>query len=211
MEEYKVLTNLPEEDHFGEWEKADVKAFGKWFMEEKGNRIRLLTDEIHRDPEFVDWQPDFTPDSLKVLNRWFERHIEWEPMPEDEFRKFVERYKGMANCKNKWITKKSESLVFDVSIYFGEVLLHELGDREWEQITKGSTRNYDYGCMTIPVIPKPKPNWAVTPWRRIETLAARVIYNSVKEVDIYKAYLIALESLKTELLKLSSNKETPNN
>ena len=117
----------------------------------------------------------------------------------------------MARYENKWITTKSESLVFDVSIYFGEVLLHELGDREWEQITKGSTRNYDYGCMTIPVIPKPKPNWAVTPWRRIETLAARVIYNSVKEVDIYKAYLIALESLKTELLKLSSNKETPNN
>ena len=85
MEEYKVLTNLPEDYYFGTWEKKDVKAFGKWFMAEKENRMQMLFDEIHRDPEFVEWQPDFSPESLKTLGAWFERNIKWEPMPEDEF------------------------------------------------------------------------------------------------------------------------------
>ena len=212
MEEYQVLTNLPEDNYFGTWEKKDVKAFGKWFMAEKDNRMQMLFDEVHRDPEFADWQPDFSPESLKTLGAWFERNIKWEPMPEDEFQKFVERYKGMANCKNKWISKKSESLVFDVSIYFGEVLLHVLGDREWEQYIYVSKNNLDYGYMSIPVIPAPKHKWTITPWRRVRTLGSEVIHSqSYKKEDLYNTFVIALESLKTELLKLPSNKETPNN
>lgn len=50
MEEYKVLTNLPEEDHFGEWEKADVKAFGKWFMEENAHPPLIILELLRRIP-----------------------------------------------------------------------------------------------------------------------------------------------------------------
>ena len=50
MEEYKVLTNLPEEDHFGEWEKADVKVFGKWFMAENAHPPLIILELLRRIP-----------------------------------------------------------------------------------------------------------------------------------------------------------------
>ena len=212
MEEYQVLTNLPEEYHFGNWDKKDVKAFGKWFMAEKDNRMQMLFDEVHRDPDFVDWQPDFSPESLKMLSYWFERHIQAESMPEDEYQKLIAKYIVMAEYKNNWLTKKSKSLIFDVSIYFGEVLLKELGDREWEQYIYVSKNNYEYGYMSIPVIPAPKHKWTVTPWRNISVLASKVIYtNSFKKDDIYTIFEKTLNVLKSELLKLPSNKETPEN
>ena len=212
MEEYQVLTNLPEDNYFGTWEKKDVKAFGKWFMAEKENRMQMLFDEIHRDPEFVDWQPDFSPESLKTLGVWFERNMTSEPMSENEYKELVERYRGMGRVCKKKMTQKAESLNFDVAIYVGEVLLHVLGDREWEQYIYVSKNYLDYGYMSIPVIPAPKHKWTITPWRRVRTLGSEVIHSqSYKKEDLYNTFVIALESLKTELLKLPSNKETPNN
>lgn len=215
MEEYKVLTNLPEDEYFGTWEKKDVKAFGKWFMAEKDNRMQMLFDEVHRDPDFVDWQPDFSPESLKTLGRWFEKNMTSEPMTENEYNELVELYqrsRGMVVLYKHKRTQKATSLIFDVSIYFGEVLLHELGDREWEQYIYVSKNNYEYGYMSIPVIPAPKHKWTVTPWRNISVLASKVIYtNSFKKDDIYTIFEKTLNVLKSELLKLPSNKETPEN
>lgn len=200
MEEYKVLTNLPEDYYFGTWEKKDVKAFGKWFMAEKENRMQMLFDEIHRDPEFVEWQPDFSPESLKTLGAWFERNIKWEPMPEDEFQEFIKKCKGMARYENKWITTKSKSLVFDVSIYFGEVLLRALEDRKWKQLLNVSIRNYDYGCMYIPFLPPHPHRLIVTPWRIVWSFAVDLIhYPNLKEGGIYPRYMKTYESLKDRL------------
>ena len=200
MEEYQVLTNLSEEYHFGNWDKKDVKAFGKWFMAEKDNRMQMLFDEVHRDPDFVDWQPDFSPESLKMLSYWFERHIQAESMPEDEYQKLIAKYIVMAEYKNNWLTKKSKSLIFDVSIYFGEVLLKALRDRTWEQITKGSTRNYYYGCMVIPFIPPCPHKVVVNPWQLIRVLAAGVIYyNDFKKEGIYLRFMKTYESLNERL------------
>lgn len=50
MTEYEILTNLPRTHYFGDWDKKDIRAFGKWFMAEKDNRLQMLFDEIHRDP-----------------------------------------------------------------------------------------------------------------------------------------------------------------
>ena len=69
MTEYEILTNLPRTHYFGDWDKKDIRAFGKWFMAEKDNRLQMLFDEIHRDPEFANWNPDFSLDSLKWLSR----------------------------------------------------------------------------------------------------------------------------------------------
>lgn len=215
MEEYKVLTNLPKDNYFGTWEKKDVKAFGKWFMAEKDNRMQMLFDEVHRDPEFADWQPDFSPESLKTLGCWFGKNITSEPMTENEYNELVELYqrsRGMVVLYKHKITQKARSLTFDVATYVGEVLLHELGDRDWEQYIYVSKNNYDYGYMSIPVIPAPKHKWTVTPWRRITTLAARVIYShTYKKEDLYTTFVNALNELKNEMLKLPSNKETPEN
>ena len=32
MTEYEILTNLPRTHYFGDWDKKDIRAFGKWFM-----------------------------------------------------------------------------------------------------------------------------------------------------------------------------------
>ena len=228
MEEYKILTNLPKDYIFGPLDKKDVRAFGKWFMAEKENRMQMLFDEVHRDPEFVDWRPDFTVESLKPLSNWFEKNIKSEPTPEDEYQEIMRqheiKYHGEMGEESKAmfrkrITKKSRSLVFDVSIYLGEILLRELGDRQWVQYINVSKYNIDYGYMAIPTF---IPKVVIAPWRVMVVLGARVIYShtfegeklykiAVQELDSLRNYypqrLKELEKKKKELEKKKSEKK----
>ena len=207
MTEYEILTNLPRTHYFGDWDKKDIRAFGKWFMAEKDNRLQMLFDEIHRDPEFANWEPDFSPESLKTLSYWFERFVRtnvWS-LPENEWQELLYKKKNSMSsieiCNNKFVTSKSTSLIFDVSIYWGEVLLQELGDRQWEQNMKTSKNDMFYGYMIIPVIPTTKFNCPAYPWAHIRVLSCKVLYtNNFEEEGLYKFYLQKLNYFKEKLL-----------
>ena len=120
MDEYEVLTDFPENGDFATWERKKVSSFGKWFMAEKGKRMQMLFYEVHRDPEFADWKPDFSPESLKPLSDWFEKNIKTTLMPEQDYQQLITQYKGI------WLYRPYQYLSTNGWSRLGEGLKHFL-------------------------------------------------------------------------------------
>lgn len=211
MKEYEVLKNIPPYGLFVAWDKFEsidtkgLRAFGKWFMAEKDNRLQMLFDEIHRDPEFANWNPDFSLDSLKSLSNWFKKKLPETYYTEDEFNTLTEVPPELKRVKAPdnnffWITPKYHSLNYDVGIYCGEVLLHELGDRQWEQNMKTSKNDLFYGQMIIQFIPVSKYKEVVNPIHLVFRIAVSLyMYHDYRENEIYLIFHKQLKRLQDRL------------
>ena len=184
MSKYEILENLPWYADFSEWPKKEVRAFGKWFMENRYHRIDVLRDHVRRDPDFANWEADYSPESLKPLSHWFEKNITTEPMPEEEIIKWTEILKDKGSAATWRISKESETLIFDTSIYFGEIILRQFG-LEWEQYINTTRNNIEYGLMIIH-----KDNHINSPWKAMRVSGLKVATKSFPYEGLYDLYNI---------------------
>jgi hypothetical protein len=122
---------------FSEMQKRDLQAYRLWLQDVLHRRIAELTSAVKATPGHEDWEPDETPGSLDALGRWFESQVE---------------------TQKEELTVRSWSLAMDIGLYFGRVILRNVGGTWWEQ-PLDNKKVADYGqpvimgCGSVPLNP----------------------------------------------------------
>lgn len=198
MGKYVILNNLPKHQMFSIWDKTKVKEFSKWFFENKEIRIKQLIDEVHRDSEYQMWESDYSPDSLKQLGNWFITKVQAVSERKNVYYNTIKsEIDDIGVTQDELLTNYTISLSFDISIYYGEVILRTLKDRNWVQNIKTSTNNIEYGCMVIPKINKYNKLY-VTPWRNIGVYALKIRNGIIEDNWLYFLYFKIIDYLKED-------------
>lgn len=195
MEKYVILNNLPKHQMFSLWDKTKVKEFGKWFYENKKIRLKQFIDEVHRDSEYQMWNSDYSPDSLKQLGNWFIKRIQANSRRKEVYNSAKSAALERDKIQHTELTDYIISLSFDLSIYYGEVILNTLKDRHWVQNIKTSVNDLEYGCM---VIPKIYNKLCVTPWRNIGVYTLKISAGIIEDNWLYVLYLRIIDYLKKD-------------
>jgi hypothetical protein len=112
---------------FSEMQKRDLQAYRLWIQDVLHRRIAELTSAVKVTPGHEAWEPDETPGSLDALGRWFESQVE---MQREE------------------LTVRSWSLAMDIGLYFGRVVLRNVGGTWWDQ-PLDNKKVADYGQPVI--------------------------------------------------------------
>lgn len=159
--EYEVIDNFPFTCYhidravcFGSYDKRTVKQFAQWFQENKEDRLRMLIGCVRSDPKYADWNPDYSRESLRTLARWLYDNVEPEKFTDEEYAIMQSRmYDSGGRClgvaSEYNVTIRTKSIIVDVGIYLGEVMIHEHDWLFWEQELGGGRKSVDYGYMVI--------------------------------------------------------------
>lgn len=122
---------------FSEMQKRDLQAYRLWVQDVLPRRIAELASAVKATPDHEGWEADETPASLDALGRWFEGQVETQ---KDE------------------LTVKTWSLAMDIGLYFGRVILKNVGGTWWDQ-PLDNKKVADYGqpvimgCGSVPLNP----------------------------------------------------------
>lgn len=159
--EYEEINNFPfpcfhinDVLHFGFYDKKTVKQFGQWFQDNKEKRLQILIGTVKSNPKYADWNPDFSRESLFMLTEWFYDEVEPRKYTEEEYAIMQSgMYDSAGRCFGKAFeynfTIRTKSIIVDVGIYLGEVMIHEHDWLFWEQELGGGRKFSDYGFMVI--------------------------------------------------------------
>lgn len=183
MGKYRLIENLPDNIVLEAKDKERIKAMGKWFRENNESRMQELLAEIHRDPEFSDWQMDFTPESLNRLSDWFEKHLTWKweclrANPEDPTSEIL--YNGQLF---PFLIPESRSYVYDIGIYLGWVVIKNHPEWEWFHYMKTSTNNLLWGHMVIGKKKCPNSMWWV-----VNVCASKIVHGRFQRHGLKALY-----------------------
>lgn len=153
MNNYNQITNLPIYGHyFGDWEKKDARNFWKEILSRKTERLYQLLNLIHQDPEYINFRFDYTIESLIPIGEWMKKNITIEPKSKELYDKeAVQLRKFATNPTSFVLSSRTRSICLDVSLYYGEIMLKKLGDRDWHIYTDTSKNNIFFGAMGIKV------------------------------------------------------------
>jgi hypothetical protein len=128
--------------------KKDLQAYGAWFHQVTPERIAELTKTVKGTPGYEGWEPNAAPDSLEVLDRWFEGQVETRKKNTDEIEETRSKLTFPIDIPEEELTNKSFSLAMDIGMYFAQVILKNLPGTRWDQPLRNK-RDADYGQPVI--------------------------------------------------------------
>lgn len=129
--------------------KDIIKTYEIWFFENKDYRIKTLENYIRTFAGFESLQMDFSINSLSEIEKWLETNIKTEPISEDEFERLRSIYPPEIGIEKWDLTDVSYSILYDVGVYFGELVIHHFPNLKWMQYISASKLNVNLGHMVI--------------------------------------------------------------
>jgi hypothetical protein len=133
---------------FREMPKPELKSYFDWFMEMIPERIKILEKAVCDSSEYSSWHADYSPNSLKILGKWFVGQVETRTRTSEELSSLKSGLSFPMDVNNKELTNKTFSLAMDIGMYFSQVVLTNLPGTKWNQILK-NVREADYGQPVI--------------------------------------------------------------
>lgn len=128
-----------------EMTKGQLGRYALWFRDAMEVRIGELSREVARTGG--DWSPDRSVESLAGLDRWLEGQVGTEsPSAEEVAREQAWLAPGKEVPRR--LDVRTSSLVFDVGMYFGAVVVANVAGTAWGQVLK-NRRNFDYGHVVV--------------------------------------------------------------
>jgi hypothetical protein len=137
----------PFEKDFQEMTPDELESYFNWFLESVPERLREITEEIHRTPGFESWVADCSPASLDLLGQWYASHVERRPTTPREMAQMREGLRGEmpeSILPTERLTDRTYSLAFDVGTYLSQVFLKNRPGVSWQQVRVDKEMN-DYG------------------------------------------------------------------
>jgi hypothetical protein len=126
--EVKVPARI-NQDNFS-MSKKDVQGYFEWFMTVRSERLRLFCQQV-----FVSSGIEFSPEKLQAIYYFFKDRIKVRKRTQEDIE--LERAK-LPNALQKIhqvpdydFIEPTQSIIFDASIYFGELLRKEVSGVEW--------------------------------------------------------------------------------
>ena len=126
-----------------------IKPYKQWFFDNLENRINNLEKYIRTFVGFNNFQLDYSPKTLTELEVWLETSIKSEMMPEDEYTQLRNLFPMEIDIEKWTLTELSYSILYDVGMYFGEIMIHNYPNLKWTQYISTSKINVDVGHMVI--------------------------------------------------------------
>ena len=129
--------------------KEELKEYYKWFMTVMPNRIAQLEKIINATHKYEEWRADYTKESLCDLGNWFKEEVKTRERTVEELEKIEASLIFPIEINKEELTNKTFSLVIDIGMYFGQVMLHTVPETQWIHILKGSSKHIDYGQPVV--------------------------------------------------------------
>jgi len=139
---------LPFKVDFDTMSKKDFISYGQWFHSVMPDRIDELRIAVNSTPNFEDWKPDFSPDSLVQLGVWLKRVACNRKLTEEELDKLRVNLPSYITPKDEDLSFQTISLSVDIGMYFGEVMRKNVAGLRWDQIF-GSRKFARFGRPVI--------------------------------------------------------------
>jgi hypothetical protein len=127
---------------------SELRAYSDWFLAGIARRISVLTAAVHRTIGYDTWTPDESPTSLDMLGAWFADVLETRTRSRDEIDAIQAELKFPVAVPATELTPRSYSVIFDVGLYTGRVVLANVKGSAWMQYRK-DRRNVDYGQVVL--------------------------------------------------------------
>lgn len=133
---------------FFDMTKEELIAYAVWFHDSVPGRIAELTSTVKGTPGYERWEPNLTPESLEGLGRWFESQVETRKRSDEEMEAMRAKLTFPIDIPDDQLMNRTFSLVMDVGMYFGQVVLKNLPGTRWDQSLRNK-RFADYGQPVI--------------------------------------------------------------
>lgn len=144
-----IDNNLPIDFDFSSKTVAELKLYSVWFFENKNERINQLLELININNNNKPIILDFNISSLVPLGKWLVKNVKVEKLSEVEFiakRNSIPSYIEL----NDWdLSIKTRSILVDIGIYFGEVVIKNNSGCEWKQYFSKIKDDVDNGHLVI--------------------------------------------------------------
>lgn len=150
-----------EMDSFESLNKVDIYAYLNWYLSIKDSRITEVYKKIFGSEIVV-----FSESRLIDLANYLIKNIHLEKISESDLKKKKDKL-------DKWVSdihrapqykfiEPTKSLIFDLGLYFGELIQHEVVGLEWDTVT--SKKNIMYGHPVLVkkgISEKLSPQWII--------------------------------------------------
>ena len=125
-----------------------------------------------------------SPESLKMLGKWFEENVETEKLSKEEYKERELLCQMKQKYKTWDIAIKTRSVAVDIGIYFGEVFIKNHEGLKWEQYFSRGKYDMDKGHIVIKGFGKTRLNsiWI------IYILASGLAKKTKKGTRLYELY-----------------------
>lgn len=143
-----AIIQPPFELKFREMSRSDLLAYQNWFHSVMSARTLELTMAVKATPGFESWVPDFLPDSLSLLSKWFHCEVKTRSRTAAETTEIESRLTFPIDVPYDELTNRTFSLAFDIGMYFGQVVVRTLPGTRWDQPMK-NRKFADYGQPVI--------------------------------------------------------------
>ncbi|KAB2916122.1 MAG: hypothetical protein F9K23_08410 [Bacteroidetes bacterium] len=164
----------------------DLDEYLNWFLSIKHGRLQLFYGLVFNTEKI-----DFSIDKLKAIYYFLKDNISTKPLSEVEIKQKKENLPLHVRNLNTNVDKEFKfveptfSLVFDLSIYIGELLLSEVPNLSWD-----IERDFDLVNYGVPKIIKntQTKNEGFSPYWNLMTLTGQIYRNEADEDILIKYY-----------------------
>lgn len=196
LKDYHIIYNLSEVFDFRNTEHKLLKKHGEWFFAIKEQRLVELQNAYHA---FCGKYLDYTPESLINLGEFFICAIDTEKLSPKEYAMLRAKYPPEISVDDFKFTIRSWSLMVDVGIYFGEVMIRNHKNMEWKQNIIKDKRDIERGYMVI-ILNHNKYKPYMNPIWVSGIMASKVADNTFSSTGIYELYNYYCEKVAPEYM-----------
>lgn len=143
---YSVINNLPIDFCYRDYSLESLKNNADWFFENKSTRLEILKTAVSSQYQ-CDFL-DYSCDSLILLAKWLNSTFEKVPLTTSQLEEKRAKTASYIDIEDWRLSDISLSMVFDVGVFLGEMMIYNHQGLEWQQYLK-NTKNNDYGHMII--------------------------------------------------------------
>lgn len=148
---YNIINDLPICYDFRNHNENELELYKKWFIENKNKRLNELKNIVNNTIEFEEWKSDLSVSSLEELGKWLIDNTKTEKLSKKEFEEKKNKFPSYIDVQDWDFTIKTKSILIDVGIYLGEVVINNNNSLKWRQYTSKNKKDIDYGHMVIQI------------------------------------------------------------
>jgi hypothetical protein len=174
---------LPFTLDFASKTRSELAAYADWFVRGIERRVTVLETSVGSTRGYEGWAANASPDSLDSLGSWLVGVLEARQRSAEEIATVRAGLKFDVNIPKQELSPRSLSVCFDVGVYLGGVVLRNVPNVKWTQLTK-DRRNVDYGQMVLRG-PGPVP---FNPVRIVMVLADKIIEGRDESAELRRLF-----------------------
>ena len=165
-----------------------------WFMQKITERTMYLINRCSKDIKASPDELKFSPETLKIIWRWFLKTARMEKTPNDELEQMKKQFAhlGESFINKEKFTVVTEYIIRDIGMYLGQVFTVNYKNIYWDYYTKPKNdffvnRPQLFGFVDNNYNPPFKPTFE--PIHMTGVQAAKLFDNTHKETDLYDIFM----------------------